>query len=65
MSWDLDTNRPCQGPTALSCPLIGLALVTDVLTLKTGYLECRDHEDIVPHHLMELDLEGLWVCTVP
>lgn len=65
MGWDLDTNRPCQGSTAPSFPLTGLVLVTDLLTLKIGYLECRDHEHTVTNHLMQLDLEGLRVHTVP
>lgn len=60
MGWDLDT----KDPTASSFPLTGLALVTDILTLKIGYSECRDHKQNVPNHLMELDLKGMWVRTV-
>lgn len=64
MGWDLDTNTPPREPEALSCRLASLALVTDVLTLKICTLECKDHQDGVPCHLTELDLEGLGVPTV-
>lgn len=64
MGGDLDTGRPPLTPAAPSCSPARLALVTDVLTMKHCYLECRDHENVVPHHLLELVLEGLVVFTV-
>lgn len=63
MCRDLDT-RTLLRPTALNCPLGSQDSGTDILTLIMYYVEFRDHEQEVPHYLLELDLVGVEVFIV-
>lgn len=65
MSGDPDSSRSHLGPTALSCTPASQALGPNILTLKMCYLECRDHEHGICHHLLQLGLEALGLPIVP
>ena len=53
-----------SSPRAHNSELLPWPCYIDVLTLKVCYLESRYHKCEVPHHLIELYLEGLGVLNV-